>query len=161
MSITTNFRLLIAIFHKSKHTGTNKYYYILKMQVLSSRFIFLHFLIYFIPTVFHLRNKKFFQCFHSLVKTEVNVWENSRADQRKLEMQSRVFTCSRILTNFVEHFFVLHSTIKAPLFQSKCTNYPNYFINSFEMKQPRIQISRRHGKNGLLVVPDSKLKITI
>ena len=37
---------------------------------------------------------------HSLVKTEANVWENSRADQWKPEMQSRVFTCSRILTNF-------------------------------------------------------------
>ena len=41
----------------------------------------------------HLRNKTCFPCLHSLVKTEANVWENSRADA------SRVFTCSRILTN--------------------------------------------------------------
>ena len=31
----------------------------------------------------HLRNKSCSPCLHSLVKTEVNVWENSRADQRK------------------------------------------------------------------------------
>ena len=29
----------------------------------------------------HLRNKTCFPCLHSLVKTEANVWENSRADQ--------------------------------------------------------------------------------
>ena len=29
----------------------------------------------------YLRNKTCFPCLHSLVKTEVNVWENSRADQ--------------------------------------------------------------------------------
>ena len=30
---------------------------------------------------FTLRNKTCFPCLHSLVKTEANVWENSRADQ--------------------------------------------------------------------------------
>ena len=35
----------------------------------------------------HLRNKTCFPCFHSLVKTEANVWENSRADQWKPETQ--------------------------------------------------------------------------
>ena len=29
----------------------------------------------------YLRNKTGFPCLHSLVKTEANVWENSRADQ--------------------------------------------------------------------------------
>ena len=52
----------------------------------------------------HLRNKTCFPCLHSLVKTEANVWENLRADQWKPEMQSRVFTCSRILTNFAKVF---------------------------------------------------------
>ena len=33
----------------------------------------------------HLRNKTCFPCLHSLVKTEANVWENSRADQCMLE----------------------------------------------------------------------------
>ena len=32
-------------------------------------------------TIAYLRNKTCFLCLHSLVKTEVNVWENSRADQ--------------------------------------------------------------------------------
>ena len=31
--------------------------------------------------VLALTNKACFQCLHSLVKTEANVWENSRADQ--------------------------------------------------------------------------------
>ena len=31
--------------------------------------------------VLYLRNKTCFACLHSLVKTEANVWENSRADQ--------------------------------------------------------------------------------
>ena len=35
-----------------------------------------------------LRNKLCFPCLHSLVKTEANVWENSRADQWKTETQS-------------------------------------------------------------------------
>ena len=34
--------------------------------------------------------------------SEGNVWENSRADQWKLETRSRVFTRSRILTSFAE-----------------------------------------------------------
>ena len=38
------------------------------------------------------------------MKTEVNVWENSRADQWKPKTQSWIFTCSRILTNFAESF---------------------------------------------------------
>ena len=50
-------------------------------------------------TICHLRNKTFSPCLHSLVKSEANVWENSRADQWKPEMQSRVFTCSRACTN--------------------------------------------------------------
>ena len=37
---------------------------------------------------FHLRNKTCFPCLHSLVKTEANVWENSRANQWKPETQS-------------------------------------------------------------------------
>ena len=52
----------------------------------------------------YLRNKTCFPCLHNLVKTEVNVWENSRADQWKPETQSRVFTSSRIRTNFAEFF---------------------------------------------------------
>ena len=53
----------------------------------------------------HLRNiKTCFPCLHSLVKTEAKLWENSRADQWKPETQSRVFICSRILTNFAEVF---------------------------------------------------------
>ena len=36
------------------------------------------------------------------MKTEANVWENSKADQWKPKTQLRVFTCSRILTNFAE-----------------------------------------------------------
>ena len=109
---------------------------------------------YILYKLYYVRNKTHSPCPHTKNQGE-NLGEfegRSVAFWVKTKMQARVFTCSRILTNFVEHFFVLHSTIKAPLFQSKCTNYPNYFINSFEMKQPRIQISRRHGKNGLLVV---------
>ena len=52
----------------------------------------------------HLRKKTSSPCLHSLVKTEVNVWENSTADQWKPETQSRVFTSSRILTNVAEVF---------------------------------------------------------
>ena len=37
---------------------------------------------------FCLRNKTYFPCLHSLVKTEGNIWENSRADQWKPEMQT-------------------------------------------------------------------------
>ena len=47
-----------------------------------------------------LRNKTCSPCRHSLMKTEANVWDNSRADQWKSETRSRVFTCSRILKNF-------------------------------------------------------------
>ena len=50
----------------------------------------------------YLRNKTCFPCLQSLVKTEANVWKNSKADQLKHETQLRVFTCSRILTNFTE-----------------------------------------------------------
>ena len=32
-----------------------------------------------------------FSCLNSLAKTDVNVWENSRADQRKPEMQFSLF----------------------------------------------------------------------
>ena len=39
---------------------------------------------------FHLTIRTCFPCLHSLVKTEANVWENSRADQWKPETQSRV-----------------------------------------------------------------------
>ena len=35
------------------------------------------------PIILQLRNKTCFPCLHSLVKTEANVWENSRADQRE------------------------------------------------------------------------------
>ena len=59
---------------------------------------------------FYLRNKTCFPCLHSLVKTEANVWENSRADQWKPETLSRVFTCSRILPNFRLDF---HQAMKA------------------------------------------------
>ena len=52
----------------------------------------------------YLRNKTCFLCLHGLVKAEANVWENSRADQWKPETQPRVFTCSRIPTNFAEVF---------------------------------------------------------
>ena len=52
----------------------------------------------------YLRNETCFPSLHSLVKTDANIWENLRADQWKPEMQSRVFTCSRILTNFAEVF---------------------------------------------------------
>ena len=34
-----------------------------------------------IKTLLQLRNKTCFLCLHSLMKTEANVWENSRADQ--------------------------------------------------------------------------------
>ena len=63
---------------------------------------------------FQLRNKTLSQSLNSLVKTEANIWENSRADQWKSETQSRVFTCSRILTNFYHD-----------------TNSKNSHINSF------------------------------
>ena len=48
----------------------------------------------------------------SLKKTKANVWENMRADQWKPEMQSRVFTCSRILANFSQRF---HEVMKAQI----------------------------------------------
>ena len=35
----------------------------------------------FVQVCLQLRNKAFFPCLHSVVKTEANVWENSRADQ--------------------------------------------------------------------------------
>ena len=38
------------------------------------------------------------------MKTEMNVWENSRTDQWKPETQLRVFTCLRIHTYFAEAF---------------------------------------------------------
>ena len=64
-------------------------------------------------------------CLYSLVKTEANVWENSRADQSKTEMQSRVLTSSRILTNFT-------------LLESRSLKY--YFISvwSFKKEQRRL-----------------------
>ena len=43
----------------------------------------------------HLRNKTCSLCLNSLVKSVSNIWENSRADWWKPEMQSRVFTSSR------------------------------------------------------------------
>ena len=49
----------------------------------------------------YLWNETFSPCLHSLVKTEANLWKNSRADQWKPEMH---FACSRILTNFAEDF---------------------------------------------------------
>ena len=51
-----------------------------------------------------LRSNILIMKLHSLVKTEANVWENSRGDQWKPETQSRVFICWRILTNFAEVF---------------------------------------------------------
>ena len=57
-----------------------------------------------LSVVLYLRNKTCFPCLHSLVKTEANVWENLRADQWKPKMQSRLFTCSRNLTNFAKVF---------------------------------------------------------
>ena len=60
--------------------------------------------------IFHLRNKTCFPCLHSLVKTEANVWENSRADQWKSETQSKLYW--------------KHSLVD----QSKRTYYPNYLI---------------------------------
>ena len=60
----------------------------------------------------HFSFKKYnmFLCYHSLVKTEAKVWENLRADQWKPKMQSRIFTRSRILTNFAEVFTRLWGT---------------------------------------------------
>ena len=40
--------------------------------------------------MFDLRTKTCSPCLHSLVKTEANVWKNSRADQWKPETQSKV-----------------------------------------------------------------------
>ena len=54
--------------------------------------------------MFYLRNKTCFPWLQSLVKSEGNVWKNSWADKWKPETQSRVFTCSRILTNFAVVF---------------------------------------------------------
>ena len=47
-------------------------------------------------------NKTRSPCLHSMVKTGANVWEISRANQLQPETQSRVFTCSKIFTNFAE-----------------------------------------------------------
>ena len=63
--------------------------------------------------LFHLRNKTWSSCLHNLVKTEAKVWENSRGVQWKPETQSRVFTCSRILTNFTRWGF--HQAMKAQI----------------------------------------------
>ena len=52
---------------------------------------------------FLLRNKTCFLCLHSLVKTEANVWENSRADQWKPETQSK-FSPAREFSNFARGF---------------------------------------------------------
>ena len=65
----------------------------------------------FAQKVYHLKSLFFtenllnitrFPCLHYLVKTKASVWENSRADQWKPERQSKVSTCSRIITNFAE-----------------------------------------------------------
>ena len=60
----------------------------------------------------YFRNKTFSPCFQSLVKTEANVWENSRADRWKPETQSSVFSCSRIHSNLGEVFTCLWYTEK-------------------------------------------------
>ena len=75
-------------------------------QCFQNKMINLFLLCYMLRDVynFNLRNKTCFPCLHSLVKTKVNVWENSRVDQWKPKKQSKVFTCSRVLTNFAVIF---------------------------------------------------------
>ena len=46
----------------------------------------------------HLRNKTCSPRLHNLVKTEAKVWENSRADQRKPETQSKIKLLFSVLT---------------------------------------------------------------
>ena len=62
----------------------------------------------------HLRIKTCFPCMHSLVNTEANVWENSRADL--------CFTCSRIFRNFDEVMIYYSNTCLFWLLHSKMMN---------------------------------------
>ena len=62
-----------------------------------------------------IKKQTCYPCLHSLAKTEANDLENLRADQWKPEMQSRIFTCSRILTNIILTFRTVKNEINTLL----------------------------------------------
>ena len=59
---------------------------------------------------FYLRNKTWFPCFHSLVKIEAKVWENSRTGENPRQRFGFSLICSRILPNVGLGF---HQAMKA------------------------------------------------
>ena len=100
--------VLITLYDVSDMTGcleVVRSYRLMKEIKLFIRASYIAFLFVKLENNNFRKEKKSSLCLHSLVKTKANVWENLRADQWKSKTQSRVFTCSRILTNFAENMF--------------------------------------------------------
>ena len=70
-----------------------------------SREIRVSILLFFLSLDRHLWNITFSVCLHSLVKTEANIWENSRANQWKPEThRSREFSPAREFSQTLPRF---------------------------------------------------------
>ena len=79
-----------------------------------------------LKTVVHLRNKTCFPCLHSLVKTEANVWENSRAENSHKLCRGFQQAMEALTTCFISFIKLLFS-----LLTKRKTIYEERAVNSY------------------------------
>ena len=97
-----------------------------------------------------LKNKTCSPCLHSLVKTKANVWENSRVDQWKREMQSGFFTSSRILTNFADESLWL-SLDGTQIHCSLASSRRWYLFTDVGRMESGVSLGRKEGRTNIRI----------